>query len=181
MLLGDYSGDVQGGAALERIQEFGRDKGISIKERSTLPDLPEWPQEPISESSKKTNNKELLEEEIKDRFNGRYAQVLDCTPIAEEDRDEQQGKTYMENGIRYNKRHQPQAMEKTTMIYMPLLPNACQPSYDPSTATFSSSYNLVWTEEQVRIFRNTSRANVVSKKRTRFCIVNELILFYLLG
>ena len=33
---------------------------------------------------------------------------------------------------------------------MPLLPNErAVPEFDPSTAKFSGSYNLVWTEEQV--------------------------------
>lgn len=37
-----------------------------------------------------------------------------------------------------------------------------QHTYDPSTAPFSSSYNLVWTPEQVDSIRTTSRANVRS-------------------
>ena len=36
------------------------------------------------------------------------------------------------------------------MVYMPLLPNErAVPDFDPSTAKFSGSYNLVWTPEQV--------------------------------
>ena len=38
------------------------------------------------------------------------------------------------------------------MIYMPLLPNEkAVPDFDPSTAKFSGSYNLVWTPEQVEM------------------------------
>jgi phospholipase A2 len=36
------------------------------------------------------------------------------------------------------------------MEYMPLLPNErVVPGFDPSTAKFSGSYNLVWTPEQI--------------------------------
>lgn len=163
MLLADYSSDVQSGAALDRIEQFGKQKGIRITERTPLAAPPAWPQEPVEGSNDgETRNRQLTAAEIEERFKGRYAQVLDCTPIAEEDREEGEGKTYVEDGIRYNNRHQPQATDRTTMIYMPLLPNACQPEYDPSTAPFSSSYNLVWTDEQVGTIRKTSRENVVS-------------------
>ncbi len=36
------------------------------------------------------------------------------------------------------------------MVYMPMLPNEkAVADFDPSTAKFSGSYNLVWTPEQV--------------------------------
>lgn len=36
------------------------------------------------------------------------------------------------------------------MVYMPLLSNGrAVKGYDPSTAKFSGSYNLVWTAEQI--------------------------------
>lgn len=167
MLLGDFSSDVQVGAALERIQEFGSDKGVTITPREPLPDLAPWPQEPVDpeEAGKedaKMRNKELSADEIRERFRGRYAQILDVRVTPEDQRTEAQGPTHVDDkGVRYNERHQPQATRDTTMIYMPLLPHACQPTYDPSTAPFSSSYNLVWTEEQVGIIRKTSRACVV--------------------
>lgn len=191
MLLGDYSSDVQGGAALSRIQQFGDDKGVAITPREPLPDLPPWPQEPIdpAEAGKqdaKMRNKELSSDEIKERFKSRYAQVLDVKLNTEEQRSAEQGPTHVdESGVRYNARHQPQATRSTTMIYMPLLPHSCQPTYDPSTAPFSSSYNLVWTEEQVGIIRKTSRADVVSCAgliRFHVMTLNELYIpFPLLG
>lgn len=180
MLLGDFSSDVQSGAALERIQEFGAGKGVTIKPRFSLEDLPPWPQELIDEKEKgkedaKTKNKILSSEEIQERFKGRYAQILDVKVLPESDRTEEQGPTHIdENGIRYNARHQPQAIRDTTMIYMPLLPHACQPDYDPSTAPFSSSYNLVWSEEQVEIIRKTSRADVVEGIATIRKVIREI-------
>ena len=46
------------------------------------------------------------------------------------------------------------------LIYCPLLPNAVNPGYDPSTSSFSNSYNLVWTPAQVKTLLTTSRANL---------------------
>ena len=46
------------------------------------------------------------------------------------------------------------------MIYMPLLPNEkAVADFDPSTAKFSGSYNLVWTPEQVDMLVKVCRAN----------------------
>jgi phospholipase A2 len=47
------------------------------------------------------------------------------------------------------------------MVYMPLLPNErTVPGYDPSTAKFSGSYNLVWTPEQIEMLVKVSVQNV---------------------
>ena len=46
------------------------------------------------------------------------------------------------------------------LIYCPLLPNPTNPSYDPSKAGFSNSYNLVWTPAQVTTLLTTSEANL---------------------
>lgn len=46
------------------------------------------------------------------------------------------------------------------LIYCPLLPNPTNPDYDPSTSTFSNSYNLVWTPAQVKTLLTTSQANL---------------------
>ena len=46
------------------------------------------------------------------------------------------------------------------MIYMPTLPNQrAVLDFDPSTAEFSGSYNLVWTPEQVETLVKVCRAN----------------------
>ena len=46
------------------------------------------------------------------------------------------------------------------LIYLPLLPNPKNASYDPSKASFSNSYNLVWTPKQVQTVLRTSEANL---------------------
>ncbi len=46
------------------------------------------------------------------------------------------------------------------LVYCPLLPNPTNPGYDPSTAPFSNSYNLVWTPAQVETLLKTAQANV---------------------
>ncbi|KAH6883825.1 acyl transferase/acyl hydrolase/lysophospholipase [Thelonectria olida] len=35
------------------------------------------------------------------------------------------------------------------IVYCPLLPNVANPSFNPSQVSFSTSYNLVWTQDQV--------------------------------
>lgn len=50
--------------------------------------------------------------------------------------------------------------KENTIVYMPLLNNEeAVPGYDPSTAKWSGSYNLVWTPEQVEMLLNVSQAN----------------------
>jgi phospholipase A2 len=172
MLLCDFSSDVQSGEALQRIRSFGEEMGVRTEEREKLPDLNEWPQVAADADAEnpegKVRRKELTSDEIAERFRGRYAQVLDVEPIPEDQRSACQGPTITDpaTGLRYNARHQPQSTRSTTMVYMPLLPHRCQPLYDPSTASFSSSYNLVWSEEQVSTIRRTARANVEEAMET---------------
>ena len=46
------------------------------------------------------------------------------------------------------------------MVYLSLLPNEhAVPGFDPSTAKFSGSYNLVWTPEQIDMLTNVCSAN----------------------
>jgi phospholipase A2 len=53
------------------------------------------------------------------------------------------------------------------MVYMPLLPNQrAVAGYDPSTAKFSGSYNLVWTPEQVQMLVDVSKANFLDGLET---------------
>ena len=53
------------------------------------------------------------------------------------------------------------------MIYMPLLPNERAASdFDPSTAKFSGSYNLVWTPEQVEMLVKVCAANFEDGQQT---------------
>jgi phospholipase A2 len=50
--------------------------------------------------------------------------------------------------------------KECTMVYLPVLPNQkAVPDFDPSTANFSGSYNLVWTPEQVEMLIKVATAN----------------------
>ncbi|KAJ3534451.1 hypothetical protein NM208_g7529 [Fusarium decemcellulare] len=46
------------------------------------------------------------------------------------------------------------------IIYCPLLPNGVNPTFDPSKASFSTSYNLMWTPDQIKGLLATSEANL---------------------
>ncbi|RSL68761.1 hypothetical protein CEP53_002459 [Fusarium sp. AF-6] len=46
------------------------------------------------------------------------------------------------------------------IVYCPLLPNGVNPGFNPSTASFSTSYNLMWTPDQIKGLLATSEANV---------------------
>ncbi|KAG7425732.1 Cytosolic phospholipase A2 [Fusarium oxysporum f. sp. raphani] len=46
------------------------------------------------------------------------------------------------------------------IIYCPLLPNALNLDYNPTTASFSTSTNLMWTPDQVKSVLSTSETNV---------------------
>jgi len=53
------------------------------------------------------------------------------------------------------------------MVYMPLLPNErAVPDFDPSTAKFSGSYNLVWTPEQIDMLVNVCKQNYLDSEAT---------------
>jgi phospholipase A2 len=54
----------------------------------------------------------------------------------------------------------PPCLHESTKIYMSRLPNeGAVQDFDPSTAKFSGSYNLVWTPEQVEMLINVCLAN----------------------
>ncbi|KAE8214439.1 hypothetical protein CF327_g2153 [Tilletia walkeri] len=189
MLLGDYSSDVQKGAALDRIHEGGTEKGLDIQPRVQLAPLPDLTPELTEEEKEKGVKKEppsLTAAEIADRFKGRYAQVLDARPVgreqmAEWERQKAAGTLEkwdlddykVKDGIIYNERHVPLPDHPATLVYLPLLPNQVQPDYDPSTAPFSSSYNLCWTKEQVDTIRKTGKANTHEGLETIRTVVRE--------
>ncbi|KAH6883973.1 acyl transferase/acyl hydrolase/lysophospholipase [Thelonectria olida] len=45
------------------------------------------------------------------------------------------------------------------IVYCPLLPNVANPSFNPSQVSFSTSYNLVWTQDQVHELFQTVESN----------------------
>lgn len=120
----DASSDVQKDTFQERVDQIGCRRGLSFKKRHDVKagDDPKDPK----------------------RFDGLYAQIYDGTPIERPD-------TVIDSyGRRVTNPPAPVSKRECTMIYMPLLPNQrAVPDFDPSTAKFSGSYNLVWTSEQV--------------------------------
>ncbi|CAO1618095.1 unnamed protein product [Parajaminaea phylloscopi] len=148
VVCGDYSSDVQGGAAVSRIADFGKERGYRIEGRSPVPTS-----EQMSPEGKQSAPHTASDVERK--FAGQYAQVYDLVPLDCSGQGADAGVT------RYNARHQPQCTRKSRLLYMPLLPHRCQPEYDPSTAPFSSSYNLAWTQEQVDTIRKTANADAL--------------------
>ncbi|KAK0553380.1 hypothetical protein OC846_002540 [Tilletia horrida] len=210
----DASSDVQKGAAIQRIHEFGRDRGLRFRLRqapgeeseddssqrrsnetpsqgastaSLHPDGAEngpqhgsdtWrearsdlsPRDTAgrAHSSHTAVHQESLAgdkiddpaEQIRRKFGPKYAQVLDgwrvrpsfgADAVAGVDDDwvdveEEEAMFAREPDVR--------------MIYCPLLPNARIPDFDPSTSAFSTSYNLVWTPEQVETLVSCTKHNV---------------------
>lgn len=159
IILGDYSSDVQkGNDALVRVGDGLKDRGLKVGPRNPLDPLPPVEMEGTGDKAKP---RQLSAQEIEQRFGPRYAQLLDATLMS----PHEIGPTTIdtETGVDImNERNVPLAKKPCTIVYMPLLPNKVQPDYDPSTAPFSSSYNLVWTKDQVETIRKTSKANVAA-------------------
>ncbi|KAH8810962.1 putative cytosolic phospholipase A2 [Xylogone sp. PMI_703] len=132
----DASSDVQKDSFQQRVSQIGYRRGLDFKKRR--PDLKPDPD---------TSNP--------DRFKELYAQIYDGTRMA------QRPETVVDSyGKTVTNPPAPQCYQDCTMVYMPLLPNErAVPGYDPSTAKFSGSYNLVWTPEQVDMIIRTSVAN----------------------
>ena len=130
----DASSDVQKDTFPERVDQIGSRRGIKFTKRHDIKPSSD-PKDP-------------------NRFNGLYAQIYDGVPC-------ERPKTVVDS---YGKTVPNPPADvypgPCTMIYMPLLPNerAVQ-DFDPSTAKFSGSYNLVWTPEQVEMLVKVCAAN----------------------
>ncbi|KAK4543636.1 hypothetical protein LTR36_005281 [Oleoguttula mirabilis] len=120
----DASSDVQNDTFQERVDQIGSRRGVKFVRRhdSKPGDDPKDP----------------------NRFNGLYAQVYDG-------KAGKRSPTVTDSyGRQVSTPPAPMYTKDCTMIYMPLLPNEkAVPDFDPSTAKFSGSYNLVWTAEQI--------------------------------
>lgn len=94
------------------------------------------------------------DEDDPDRFNELYAQIYDGVPC-------ERPPTVIDSyGREVKNPPAPVCNLPCTMVYMPLLPNErAAPCYDPSTAAFSGSYNLIWTAEQVEMLVRVCAAN----------------------
>jgi phospholipase A2 len=130
----DASSDVQKDTYPERISQIGSRRGLAFTKRHDI------------EADPDTTNP--------DRFRGLYAQIYDGIYGP---RPESVVDSY---GRKVTNPPAPEVHQDCTAVYLPLLPNekAVQ-GYDPSTAKFSGSYNLVWTPEQVQMLVDVSRAN----------------------
>lgn len=138
----DASSDVQKDTFPQRVGQIGHRRGLNFQ-----------PRRPGLKPDADTANP--------DRFNGLYAQIYDGTRTA---RPETVVDSY---GETVTNPPAPVAEQDCTMVYLPLLPNErAVPGYDPSTAKFSGSYNLVWTPEQVDMIITTSKANFRASEDT---------------
>lgn len=132
----DASSDVLKDSFQERVDQIASRRSLRFARRSPKP-------KPDPESDKAN------------QFKGLYAQIYDGNILV--DRPEKVVDSY---GHTVTNPPAPPCLHKSTMIYMPLLPNeTAVPDFDPSTAKFSGSYNLVWTPEQVEMLITVCLAN----------------------
>lgn len=121
----DASSDVQKDTFQERVDQIGSRRGLKFTRRP-----------PILSPKPDTADP--------DRFQGLYAQIYDGD-ICE--RPKEVKDSY---GNTVTNPPAPVVGKGCTMVYMPLLPNErAVKGFDPSTAKWSGSYNLVWTGEQI--------------------------------
>jgi phospholipase A2 len=120
----DASSDVQKDSFQQRVDQIGSRRGLKFDKRVDVKAGPEGDS---------------------DRFRGMYAQIYDSHMIPRPAKvTDSYGKTVTNPPAATSRK-------ECTMVYMPLLPNEkAVAGFDPSTAKFSGSYNLVWTPEQVR-------------------------------
>ena len=137
----DASSDVQKDIFPERVDQIGSRRGVKFTKRHDIK-----PGEDTKDP---------------DRFNGLYAQVYDGVPI------ERPASVVDSYGRRVTNPPADVYPGECIMIYMPLLPNERAVSnFDPSTAKFSGSYNLVWTPEQVEMLVKVCAANFEDGQQT---------------
>ncbi|KAF1992411.1 putative cytosolic phospholipase A2 [Aulographum hederae CBS 113979] len=131
----DASSDVLKDSFQQRVDQIGARRGLKFTRRHDLKPRSEDPKDP-------------------DRFNDLYAQIYDGELI-------ERPPTVIDSyGHEVKNPPAPTCETVASMVYMPLLPNErAVPDFDPSTAKFSGSYNLVWTEEQVDMLVRVCEGN----------------------
>ncbi|KAE8260358.1 hypothetical protein A4X13_0g369 [Tilletia indica] len=217
----DASSDVQKGAAIQRIHEFGRDRGLRFRLRSASSEddqeshsaengAPSY-QAGANESSSSANDLNSTAarndsdgrsnsphlapngrarsegsrtmvnndsgrnihkndgqeagpqdpaEQIRTKFEGKYAQVLDGWRVRSQLDPLLPSQSLDNDWIDIEEEEAMFARDPDVrMIYCPLLPSARIPDFDPSTSAFSTSYNLVWTPDQVETLVQCSKFN----------------------
>jgi len=219
----DASSDVQKGAAVQRIHEFGRDRGLRFRVRAedeedkrkahitasgepyeqanaarshasssqnqlstqgahgADSDQSRIPSDmPASHTARSEGSgtvvsrggstgrkhkdasvpiEPLTAEQIRDKFQSKYAQIIDGwkvetkrTSVDPNDLDDDWVDIEQEEAIFARD-------PDVRMVYCPLLPSAHIPDFDPSTSAFSTSYNLVWTPDQVETLTECTKYN----------------------
>lgn len=147
----DASSDVQKDSFQQRVSQIGLRRGLDFHKRR--PNLK--PPPPPALNSPEPSDP--------DRFQGMYAQIYDGARTS----GERPATVVDSYGQTVTNPPAPTVEQDCTMVYMPLLPNErAVPGYDPSTAKFSGSYNLVWTPEQVEMIIRTSMANFQAGQAT---------------
>ena len=120
----DASSDVLNDAFQERVDQIGGRRGLKFTKRDT--------------------NRPGDDPKDPDRYAGMYAQIYDGV------QSERPDKVVDSYGRTVTNPPAPLFAKECTMIYMPMLPNErVVAGFNPSTAKFSGSYNLVWTPDQV--------------------------------
>lgn len=178
----DASSDVLNDAFQERVDQIGSRRGMKYTRRDTEPsaESTETPTtentvtgEPVGPGQKILQPADDVSKDVQDGsfnaeeapsasppenpYQGRYAQIYDGAPC------ERPAMVVDSYGRTVTNPPAPTVDRPSTMVYMPLLPNdAAVRDFNPSTAKFSGSYNLVWTPDQVDILVTLSRANVVA-------------------
>ncbi|WFD22282.1 phospholipase A2 [Malassezia equina] len=154
----DASSDVKTGAALERLHEFGREFHIDIRPRprGDEPDVEvssTAKAEAAAAAQRPSLSPSAMQRDLEDeaecmrlQYEHKYAQRLD--------------------GWRHKNGPVEGRDPDINFVYCPLLPNAAQPGFDPTTAHYSTSYNLIWTADQVRALLRTAMANVEEGSRS---------------
>lgn len=161
----DASSDVQKDSFQTRVDQIGSRRGLKFTKRThdekrtygAKSDHMNEGKEEDSTEDLKSADQDANGEHVNDlnRFKGRYAQIYDGTAcerpptvIDAYGRDVKNPPAPLYEG------------EAVTMVYMPLLPNErAVPDFDPSTTSWSGSYNLVWTAEQVEMLVRVCAAN----------------------
>ncbi|KAI9155548.1 Cytosolic phospholipase A2 [Paramyrothecium foliicola] len=133
LLAFDASSDVQLGSAVRRLQNFADDCGLGELEEQTDLFEPLRPHFARGLEGNSGDSKAKDAEVIENQFMEQYAKVF--------------------HGMR-------ETGEDVFVVYCPLLPNGTNPGFNPSTASFSNSFNLVWTPSQIKTLFATSEANL---------------------
>ncbi|KAL1969192.1 hypothetical protein VTN77DRAFT_446 [Rasamsonia byssochlamydoides] len=146
----DASSDVHKDCFHERVDQIGSRRGIHYKQRQDLKP------KPGADTSNAGHSK------------GHYAQVYDGTLC------ERPATVVDSYGHTVTNPLAPVCYRENTMIYMPLLANErAVPGFDPCTAKFSGSYNLVWTPEQVEMLLKVAAANFAEGQETIRQVLRE--------